>query len=104
MPRVVVHWLRLVYVVVPVMQVRPVRISVHDLCVAVGVAVPHLRSEARMLVEVLAIVVAVAVDMLELGMCVGVSMLTPHERRHRGDQQRAGRSLRQPERFAQEGE
>ena len=61
------------YVAVPMMQVRPVRMSVLEPCVAVGVAVPHLANEARMLVEVMAVVVTVAVEMLEFGVCVEVS-------------------------------
>lgn len=86
------------------MQVRPVGMSVHDLRVAVGVAVPHLGSEARVLVKVMAVVVPVAVDVLDLGVRVKVSMLTQDERRDRSDQQHADHRLTQSEGFAQQDE
>ena len=62
------------------MQIRPVGVAVHEPRVAVGMAVASGGSETRVLVEMMAVVVAVAVHVLELGV-VKVIVLTRHQRR-----------------------
>ena len=49
---------------VAMLDVRPVRVAVHEALVDVGVAVSDRRVDTRVLVEVVAVVMAVAVDVL----------------------------------------
>ena len=68
-------------VLVPVVQIGPVRMAVHERLVAMAVGVPERARLARMRVVVVAVVVAVRVLVLERG--VGVRVRVPIEAEQR---------------------
>src|SRR2546428_7756997 len=74
-------------VFVPVVQVRPVRVAVHDRLVPVAVGVPERARLARVRVIVVPVVVAVRVLVLERPVRVGVRVPIEREQRDPGAEQ-----------------
>ncbi len=73
----------------PVMQVRPVEMGVHNRLVPVRVHMCILRRRVRMIVHVVGVVVAVRVLVFDRSMRVPVRMPLHGEQPDRGCEQRA---------------
>jgi hypothetical protein len=59
---------------VTVMQIRPVRMGMHDGIVAMGMRVPGSARHPNMLMQVVAIVMAMGVLMVDCRVCVKVGV------------------------------
>src|SRR5215831_10332982 len=77
----------------PVVHVRPVRVRVHEALVTMAVGVSGAGGQIRMGVEVMAVVVAVAVDVLQGFVRVGMPVPAPEEGGDGDAEQRSGRHM-----------
>lgn len=86
---------------VPVVQVRPMRVSVHQGLVVMPVRVPGGGRQIGVLVIVVAIVVAMGVLVIEGLVRMRVCVTLDHEQRDAGDEERTRNELHGRQWFAQ---
>ena len=85
----------------PVVQIRPVRMRVLQRSMMVPVTVSRGERLTRMLVEVMAVVVAMAVRVFDRRVRVRVRVPAPEERSDRRNEQQQGGDVRRADRLAE---
>jgi len=86
---------------VPVVQIRPVRVRVHERLVAMPVGVARVRRETRVRVPVMAVVVPMRMDVLERVVDVRVLVSAREQQPHGERQQRRTGRVQRRQRLAE---